>query len=263
MILSRLQYETSMSRFWTHYLQRSQVEHRVKHKKYANTQSYLAWISMRHYLLNLISHRLILHLRHAKKLSIGFILNNTSHELPWYTIFVELISWKINITTVTWHCVSGVNMNLIIIYLFLHRGKAYSIFAVEHKMKQRRFSALRLWQLTKWFHNLKAVPLKRILSCSELKSWRLLPLKAELCLTPIVKTLFNIVEAPWKSWTLMSVLYDDVHADGPINGQEYNIFDIYAVTIKISMTEYHHWINGQAYHLLYSSAAVHVEKLVR
>ena len=38
----------------------------------------------------------------------------------------------------------------------------------------------------------------------------------------------------------MSVLYDDDCADGPINSQEYKSFEIYAVTIKISMTEYHH-----------------------
>ena len=29
-------------------------------------------------------------------------------------------------------------------------------------------------------------------------------------------------------------------SDGPINSQEYNSFEIYAVTINISMTEYHH-----------------------
>ena len=34
-----------------------------------------------------------------------------------------------------------------------------------------------------------------------------------------------------------------------VNIQEYKSFEIYAVTIKISMTEYRHWINGQAYHL--------------
>ena len=28
--------------------------------------------------------------------------------------------------------------------------------------------------------------------------------------------------------------------DGPINSQEYKRFEMYAVTIKISMTEYHH-----------------------
>ena len=38
-------------------------------------------------------------------------------------------------------------------------------------------------------------------------------------------------------------------SDGPINSQKYKSFEIYAVTIKISMTEYHHWINGQTYHL--------------
>ena len=47
----------------------------------------------------------------------------------------------------------------------------------------------------------------------------------------------------------MSVLYDDVRVDGvPINRHEYRSFEIYVVTIKISMTEYHHWINRQAYH---------------
>ena len=34
----------------------------------------------------------------------------------------------------------------------------------------------------------------------------------------------------------MPVLYDDVHS------QEFKSFEIYAVTIKISMTEYHHWL---------------------
>ena len=31
--------------------------------------------------------------------------------------------------------------------------------------------------------------------------------------------------------------------------QEYNSFEMCAVTINISMTKYHHYINGQAYHL--------------
>ena len=44
----------------------------------------------------------------------------------------------------------------------------------------------------------------------------------------------------------MSVLYDDVQIYGSINSQEYKSSEIYVVTIKISMTEYHHWINGQA-----------------
>ena len=48
----------------------------------------------------------------------------------------------------------------------------------------------------------------------------------------------------------MSVLYDDV-SYGWINCQEYKSFEMYyAVTIKKSMTEYHHWINHQAYGLL-------------
>ena len=44
----------------------------------------------------------------------------------------------------------------------------------------------------------------------------------------------------------MSVLIVWWCADGPINSQEYKSFEIYAVSIKISMTEYHHWINGVA-----------------
>ena len=47
----------------------------------------------------------------------------------------------------------------------------------------------------------------------------------------------------------MSVLYDNVQMSRPINSKEYKSVDIYGVTIKISMTEYHHWINGQAYNL--------------
>ena len=41
-------------------------------------------------------------------------------------------------------------------------------------------------------------------------------------------------------WTLMSMFYNDVQMDdGSVNSQEYKSFEIYAVTIKISMTEYH------------------------
>ena len=43
----------------------------------------------------------------------------------------------------------------------------------------------------------------------------------------------------------MSVWYHDVQMNQ--HSQEYKRLDIYAVTIK--MTEYHHWINRQAYHL--------------
>ena len=44
----------------------------------------------------------------------------------------------------------------------------------------------------------------------------------------------------------MSVLYNDVQIDQN-NSQKFKSFDIYAVTIKIFMTEYHHLINGQVY----------------
>ena len=46
----------------------------------------------------------------------------------------------------------------------------------------------------------------------------------------------------------MSVLYNDVQID-TINSQEYKSFEIDAITIKISMTEYHHVINRQTYGL--------------
>ena len=44
----------------------------------------------------------------------------------------------------------------------------------------------------------------------------------------------------------MSVLYNDVQKG---HSQEYKSFGIDAVTIKKSMTEYHHWINELAAHL--------------
>ena len=40
-------------------------------------------------------------------------------------------------------------------------------------------------------------------------------------------------------------------SDGPINSQEYKSSDIGAITIKISMTEYHHLIDRQTYGLFY------------
>ena len=43
----------------------------------------------------------------------------------------------------------------------------------------------------------------------------------------------------------MSVLYDDVQMQCSKNSQEYKSFEIYAVTINISMTDNHHWINRQ------------------
>ena len=56
--------------------------------------------------------------------------------------------------------------------------------------------------------------------------------------------LFKIVEArsEWKHCgTLMSLLYNNVQY-GSINSHEYKRFEIDAVDIKISMTEYHHWM---------------------
>ena len=66
-----------------------------------------------------------------------------------------------------------------------------------------------------------------------------------------LKTLFNIVEAPLKKLLNFDVCVVWWCSDGPINSQEYKSFEIYAVSIKISMTEYHHWINGLSDHLFY------------
>ena len=48
-----------------------------------------------------------------------------------------------------------------------------------------------------------------------------------------------------------------------MDSQEYNIFEITAVSIKISMTEYHHWINGQVLITICFNTAVYEEKWVR
>ena len=64
-----------------------------------------------------------------------------------------------------------------------------------------------------------------------------------------LKTLFKIVEASLKKKLNFDVCVVWWCSDGPINNQKYKNFEIYVVTIKISMTEYHHWINGEAHHL--------------
>ena len=46
----------------------------------------------------------------------------------------------------------------------------------------------------------------------------------------------------------MSVLYNDVQK-GQQTARNAKVFEIDAVTIKKSMTEYHHWINVLAAHL--------------
>ena len=66
-----------------------------------------------------------------------------------------------------------------------------------------------------------------------------------------LETLFNIVEAPFKELLNFNVCVVWWCSDGSINSQGYKSFEIYAVTIKISMTEYHHWLNGQANQILF------------
>ena len=68
-------------------------------------------------------------------------------------------------------------------------------------------------------------------------------------LAHVLKTLFNIVEAPFKKLLNFDVCVVWWCSDGPLNSQEYKSFEIYAVSIKISMTEYHHWINNLVDHL--------------
>ena len=64
-----------------------------------------------------------------------------------------------------------------------------------------------------------------------------------------LKTLFNIVEAPFEKLLNFDVCVVWWCSDESRNSQEYRSFEIYVVTIKISMTEYHHWINRRAYRL--------------
>ena len=68
-----------------------------------------------------------------------------------------------------------------------------------------------------------------------------------------LKTLFNIVEAWLKKLLNFEGCVVWWCSDGPINSQEYESFEIYAVTIKIFLTEFHHWINGQAHLCQHSS----------
>ena len=67
--------------------------------------------------------------------------------------------------------------------------------------------------------------------------------------TQTLKTVWNIVEAPFKKLLNFDVCVVWWCSDGPINRQEYKSLETYVVTIKIFRTGYHHWINGQAYYL--------------
>ena len=62
----------------------------------------------------------------------------------------------------------------------------------------------------------------------------------------ILKTLFNIVEARFKTLLNFDVCVVWWCSDGYVNSQDYKSSEMYAVTIKISMTEYYHSINCQA-----------------
>ena len=47
----------------------------------------------------------------------------------------------------------------------------------------------------------------------------------------------------------MSACYESLCSDESIHIQEYKRFEMYAVTIKISMAEYHHLISGSSHGL--------------
>ena len=70
----------------------------------------------------------------------------------------------------------------------------------------------------------------------------------------LLKTLFNIMEAPLKKLLNFDVCVVWWSSTGPINSQEYKSFEMYAVFIKISMTEYYHWIEGLEDHLFQHSS---------
>ena len=65
-----------------------------------------------------------------------------------------------------------------------------------------------------------------------------------------LKTLFNIVEERLKKLLNFDVSAVKWCSERSINSQECKSYEIDAVTIKKSMTEYHHWINELAAHLL-------------
>ena len=68
-----------------------------------------------------------------------------------------------------------------------------------------------------------------------------------------LKTLFNIVEARFKK-KLTMIMYNDVQ-----KGHECKSFEMYAVTINISMTEYHQltvWL------MVYSNTLTHSDSLI-
>ena len=52
-----------------------------------------------------------------------------------------------------------------------------------------------------------------------------------------LQTLFNIMEAPLIIFLNFDVCVASWCSDGPINSQEHKSFEMYAVTIKISVTE--------------------------
>ena len=87
--------------------------------------------------------------------------------------------------------------------------------------------------------------------------------KQTKCIIYLFKTLFNLVEAPFTKLLNFDVCVVWGWSDGPINNQEYNSFEIYAVIIKISMTEYHQWINGHYRLTVYFNTAVYGENWVR
>ena len=77
-----------------------------------------------------------------------------------------------------------------------------------------------------------------------------------------LKTLFNIVEARFMKLLNFDARVEKWCSDGSIISQEYSNFDIYDVTFKISMIEYHYLINRTVVLMIYSHLTVYGEKKV-
>ena len=87
----------------------------------------------------------------------------------------------------------------------------------------------------KTIHKTRLIEFRKLFQQNPLENFYIFTIYQNYALA--LKTLFNIVEASFKTLLNLDVCVVWWCSDGPINSQEYNSFDIYAVTIKIS------WLN--------------------
>ena len=142
----------------------------------------------------------------------------------------------------------------------LGQATTWMVFNVLHNA-QSLLSALDIHWLTEKQHH-ASIPLTEIMfaiNCNfqvfifDRNSFQLQTYTICSCLCEL-KTLFNIVEAPLKKLLNFDVRVVWWCSVEPLNSQEYKSFEIYAVSIKISMTEYHHWINDLVDYLFLHSS---------